>query len=50
MSTAMQYYLRKNQLATDGLSTKMFGSERVGGGMGITAESLSPPQRSENKK
>jgi hypothetical protein len=50
MSTAMQYYLRKNQLATDGLSTKMFGSERVGGGMGITAAILSPPQRSENKK
>jgi hypothetical protein len=51
MSTAMQHYLRKNQLATDGLSTKMFGSERVGGGMSITAASLSPPsQRSENKK
>jgi hypothetical protein len=51
MSTAMQYYLRKNQLATDGLSTKMFGSERVGGGMSITGASFSPPpQRSENKK
>jgi hypothetical protein len=29
MSTAMQYYLRKNQLATDGLSSKMFSPRQT---------------------
>ncbi len=44
MSTSMQHYLRKNQLATDGLSSKLFGQEKkkkgrklvVGGGTGFS--------------